>query len=58
MFAPIATRSAARACVLLGGAAQSRFPAVPPRPLAALLRPLSSPSGATQDADESRLPRS
>ncbi len=55
MFASIATRSVAPLCVLLGGSGQRRPPTVPLRPLAALLRPLSSPSGMAGDADEPRL---
>lgn len=55
MFASIATRSVAPTCVLLGGSGLARPPTVQPRPLAALLRPRPSPSGAAGDADESRL---
>lgn len=58
MFAPIATRSAPRICVLLGGPGQARLPTVQKRPLAALLRPLPTPSGLAGDADESRRARS
>ena len=58
MFASIATRSVAPTCVLLGGSGHSRPPTVQSRPLAALLRPLPSPSGAAGDADEPRLSRS
>jgi len=58
MFASIATRSVARTCVLLGGTGHSRPPTVQKRPLAALLRPLPSPSGLAGDADESRGARS
>lgn len=60
MFAPtIAPRSAARTCVLLGGSGQNRPLTEKPRPLAALLRPLSFLSGTAQDvADEPRPVRS
>jgi len=58
MFASIATRSVAPTCVLLGGSGHSLPPTVQPRPLAALLRPRPSPSGAAGDADDSRLARS
>ena len=58
MFALIATRSAARTCVLLGGSGRNRLPTVQPRPLAALLRPLSSPSGVMAGADEPPVARS
>ncbi|WP_298434962.1 hypothetical protein [Ottowia sp.] len=54
MFASIATRSVARTCVLLGGTGHGRPPTVQKRPLAALLRPLPSPSGLAGDAEESR----
>lgn len=57
MFASIATRSAARTCVLLGGTGQSRPPTVQKRPLAALLRPLPSPSELAGGTDESRRAR-
>lgn len=58
MFASIATRSVAPTCVLLGGTGQGWPPTVQKRPLAALLRPLPSPSGLAGDADESRRARS
>ncbi|MBB4844364.1 hypothetical protein HNP55_002900 [Paucibacter oligotrophus] len=58
MFASIATRSVARTCVLLGGSGHSRPPTVQSRPVAALLRPQPSPSGAASGAVEPRFDRS